>query len=266
MPTFRLRELYEAPESVVVTAHRGFSGQYPENTLLAFEQAVLLGADLLEFDIRGTKDHVPIVLHDETLDRTSDGKGSPNLYTLKELRTFNCSYWQGAHGDGRRLAAPAVAGATIPTLREVLVAFKNRVGFNIQVYESGEPLLSEICRLYDEYDLYEQGYLSMSTFEEAELVRAINPRIELCVLGSQGRMDLAALQKLKAFGCTCIQPWRDEVTPEFCRMVRELGLYANMFYSNTDADNRRYIGYGLKGILTDYPDVLMKTLKDMGLR
>lgn len=266
MPAFRLRELYEGGRKVVVTAHRGFSGRYPENTLLSFEQAVLVGADVLEFDIRGTKDHVPIVLHDATLDRTSDGKGSPNLYTLAEIRQFNFSYWQGAHADGRRLPEPAVVGARIPTLREVLDAFKNRVGFNIQVYESGEPLLSQICRLYDEYDLYEQGYLSMSTFGEAALVRAINPRIELCVLGSQGRMNRAELQKLKAFGCTYIQPWRNEVTPEFCRTVRELGLYANMFYSNTDPDNRRYSGYGIHGILTDYPDVLIRTLKDMGLR
>ena len=51
----------------------------------------------------------------------------------------------------------------------------------------------------------------------------------------------------------------------FCRWVKELGLYANMFYSNTDEDNRKYIGYGLQGILTDRPDILLRTIRDMGL-
>ena len=70
-----LQALYADPDKVVITAHRGFSGQYPENTILAFEKALDLGVDLIEFDLYGSKDNVPVVLHDRTLDRTSNGTG-----------------------------------------------------------------------------------------------------------------------------------------------------------------------------------------------
>ena len=260
---FAIRALYHTPNKIVITAHRGFSGRYPENTLMAFEAAVKADADIIEFDIRGTRDHVPIVLHDPTLDRTSDAAGSPNEYTLDELGQFNFSYWQGAHFDGHRLSEPAFPNIAIPTMRQALDAINGRAGLNIHVNETGAPLLAEICRLYDEYDLYQQAYLTMNSYREADLVRAINPRIELCVLGQQGQMNAVALRAQKAYGCKYIQPGRADVNPEFCRMVQELGLYANMFYSNTDEDNRRYIGYGLQGILTDYPDVLAQTIKDI---
>jgi glycerophosphoryl diester phosphodiesterase len=261
-----LSELYGDPDRMVVTAHRGFSGRYPENTLLAFRKAIEVGADLIEFDLRGSVEGVPVVLHDKTLDRTSDGSGSPSRYTLDELRQLNCSYWRGAHNDGQRLAAPAYPNVSIPTFEEVLALAKGRVGCNIQVYETDPRVLSEICRLYDEYDLYDEGYLTMSTYREAALVRAINPRIELCVLERQQGMDVEALREQKAFGCRYVQPRRADVTAAFCQAAQELGLHLNMFYSNTDADNRRYIGHGLRGILTDYPDILLRTLDDLGMR
>ncbi len=264
MSRFRLERFYQDPERIVVTAHRGFSSRYPENTLLAFRKAVELGVEIIEFDVRGSKDHVPVILHDPTLDRTTHATGSPSDYALHELRQFNFSYWQGAHDRGRRLSEPACAGVTIPTLNAVLDEMKGQVGLNIQVYETDAPLLAEICRLYDAYDMYEDGYLTMSTTENAQLVRQMNPRIELCILAGQGRLSFEALRKLKAFGVRYVQPRRDDVTPEFCHWVRELGLCANMFYSNTDEDNRTFIGYGIPGILTDAPDVLLKTIQDLG--
>jgi len=262
---FRLEPLYQDPKRVLVTAHRGFSSRYPENTMLAFRRAVELGVEIIEFDVRGTRDHIPVILHDPTLDRTTNATGSPNDYAFHELQRLNASYWQGTHDRGRRLSEPACAGETIPTLEAVLDEMKGQVGLNIQVYETNAPLLAEICRLYDEYELYEDGYLTMSTTQDARLVRQINPRIELCILAGQGRLTFEALRKLRAFGIRYIQPRRNDVTLEFCHWAQELGLYANMFYSNTDQDNRTFIGYGIQGILTDAPDVLIKTIRDLGL-
>ena len=163
------------------------------------------------------------------------------------------------------MAEPAHAEVTIPTLEAVFREMQGKVGLNIQVYQTDRMLLAEVCRLYDTYDLYDQGYLAMSTYREAQLVREIDPDIALCILERQDRMDVASLERQKAFGCRYIQPVRSEVTPAFCQAARDLGLYANMFYSNTDEDNRRYIGYGVQGILTDLPDVLLHTIRDMGL-
>ena len=261
-----LKDLYDIPGKVVVTAHRGFSGRYPENTLAAFLAAVKLGADIIEFDIRGTKDGVPIVLHDPTFDRTANRPGAPNDYLLSEIKTFEASYWQGSHESGIKLTAPAVPGTRIPTLAEVLNSTGNTVGFNIQVYDTSPALLAEICRLYRAYDLYERGYLTMDGFKEAECVRKLDKDIQLCVLESAGRMNAAALKQQKVFGCRYLQPRRNDVTPEFCHMVKELGLCANMFYANTAEDNQMFIRLGIQGILTDHPDVLKATLRNMWLR
>jgi glycerophosphoryl diester phosphodiesterase len=262
--TTRLKQLYRDPKKIVTTGHRGFSGRYPENTLIAFRKALRVPVDIIEFDVRSSRDDVPVILHDETIDRTSNGTGLPRDHTLEELRQLNFSHWHAAQRDGHRLERPAYPDVTIPTLEEALDCLKGKAGLNIQVCDTTAPVLSEICRLYHSYDLYDEGYLSMSTFGGAELVRALNPRIELCILERQNAMDATLLKEMKDYGCTFVQPGRKAVTPEFCSIVKDLGLCANMFWSNTDEDNRKYIGYGLQGILTDYPDVLRRTIRDMG--
>ena len=257
------RELFKEKEKVVVTAHRGFSGKFPENTLLAFDEAVKLGVDCLEFDLRSTSDMIPIILHDETLDRTSDGTGAPSGYSLSELKKLNASYFAGAPSDGtgKRVDKPAYAKMEIPTFRELLESVPESVGLNIQVYQS-EPkeFLQTICDLYDEFDVYGRGYLTMSTFKEAEAVREINPKIDLCVLERQWNLDEEALCELRDFGCDIIQPGRGVVTPEFCEMAYSMGFVANMFYSNTAEDNETFIACGVRGILTDTPDILLKQI------
>jgi len=258
--TFKLDDVYRDPRRIAVTAHRGFSGRYPENTLPAFLAAVELGVDLLEFDLRGTKDGVPIVLHDATFERTANQPGTPADYTAEEIVTFEASYWWGSHEAGRKLAEPALPGTRIPTFDQLLDAVGDETGLNIQVYDTAPPILAEICRLYRAYDLYERGYLTINTYEEGCRVREIDPNIELCILDRQGRMDLAALDRLHAFGCRYIQPLRRDVTPGFCTAARARGLRTNAFFGNTDEANRELIAMGIQGILTDYPDILMATL------
>jgi len=261
-----LEALYQTPDRVVVTAHRGFSGQYPENTMPAFHAAVALGVAILEFDLRGTRDGVPIVLHDPTLDRTTNRPGTPGDYTLAEIQMLEASHWQGSHEAGIKLSEPALPGTCIPTFEQVLDGVGQNVGLNIQIYDTSPAMLAEVCRLYNVYDLYGRGYLTMSTFEEAARVRAIDPAVELCVTARQGQMDLAALQRQRDFGCRYVQPLRRDVTPEFCAAARSLGLYANMFFANSDADSRLYVEMGIQGILTDHPDIVIATLQTMGRR
>ncbi|MCK5844431.1 MAG: hypothetical protein KAG97_06965 [Victivallales bacterium] len=258
------RSLFAKDGKIVVTAHRGFSGKFPENTLLAFEEAVKLDVDCLEFDIRSTSDMVPIILHDATLDRTSDGTSSPNAYSLKELKKLNASYFKGAPSDGTgvRLDKPAYPEMEIPTFLELLESVPETVGLNIQVYQTQpRSFLEKICALYDEFDIYGRGYLTMSTFKDAEAVREINPKIDLCVLERQWNLDESVLRELRDFGCDIIQPGREVVTLEFCALINEMGFHANMFYSNTAEDNEKFTSYGMRGILTDNPGVLVRQIK-----
>lgn len=263
-----LHALYEDPDKVVVTAHRGWSGRYPENTLLAFAKALTLNVEMIELDLQPTADNVPIVLHDLTLDRTTDGQGSPRARTLAEIKRLNASWWQPTFGAGYRLGEPNYADVTIPTFQEVLDLVGTSVGLNLHIKpltDEDEAFLREVCRLYAAYDLYEQGYLTVETFRAGEWVRRIDPDICLCVLEGAGSLRPEDIKRHVAFGTRYMQPTRTDVTPEFCRAARDLGMNLNMFYSLSAEDHHRYLGYGLRGILTDHPDILQRTVASLGL-
>ena len=206
MGKITLVDLYSDASKVVVTAHRGCCAEFPENTMGAFQRAAELGVDIIEFDLRSSRDHVPVVLHDGTVDRTSNGSGPVGEYSLAELQEVNFSCWDGVEGVGQTLDRPMMAGVSLPTFEDVLQAIPESVGLNIQVYETDGAILQEICRLYGDYDLYGRGYLTLDGFAEGDQVRGIDPDIDLCILHNQGSMTLADLDALKNYGSVFIQP------------------------------------------------------------
>ena len=116
-----VRELRdEDSEKVLVVAHRGDWRNAPENSLQAFENCIEMGVDMIEIDLKKTKDGHLIIMHDNTIDRTTDGKGKPSDYTLEEIRRFRLK-----NGLGRVTFHP------IPTLEEVLGLTKGKILINI---------------------------------------------------------------------------------------------------------------------------------------
>ena len=107
-------------KNVLVTAHRGDWRNAPENSLQAFRFAIEMGVDIVELDLNRTKDSVIVIMHDETIDRTTDGKGRPSDYTLGEIRKFHLK-----NGLGR------VTGNLIPTLEEVMMLVKGKIVVNL---------------------------------------------------------------------------------------------------------------------------------------
>ena len=222
------------------------------------------GADIIELDLRGTRERVPVVLHDPHLNRTSNGSGNVGDYSLTQLKELDFSYHWKQEGNDPLLLGSSTR-VPIPTFEETLGSISESVGMNIQVKEADPLLLNRICSVFDRYDLYQRAYLTISTFSDAAGVRRINPKIDLCVLERKLPLDYTMLQRMKEFGCRFLQPHRRDVTAQLCRRIREMGFWANLFYSNTDQDNRRFIGYGIQGILTDAPDILIHTIRDLGL-
>ncbi|MFD0763291.1 glycerophosphodiester phosphodiesterase family protein [Mucilaginibacter lutimaris] len=136
-----------AQNKVMVAAHRGDWRNAPENSLRAFEYAAAMGVDIVELDLNKTKDSVLIILHDQTLDRTTDGKGKPSDYTLAEIQKFRLR-----NGLGRVTRNP------IPTFKEVMLALK------------GKPVLVNLDKSYPYYReayavLKETGTLKQALFK-----------------------------------------------------------------------------------------------------
>ena len=254
-----IKDLYKDPEKIVVTAHRGFSGRYPENTILAFKKAFETGADLIEFDLRLTRDGVPIVSHDATLKRIYNEDIKIASLTFRELKE-----------RGSKVASVGLA-ASVPSFREVLDFFAGLKGgpkargMNIQIKETDESLLKQVYTMFKEYKLYDNAYFTVSTFETAARIKELDSRIEICILERKKEYDDDLLIRMKNFGCTFIQPHRQDITIDFVEKIKSMGFLANLYYSNTDEDNKLFISYGIQGILTDYPDVLIKTLHSLGL-
>jgi len=235
------------PEIFRITAHRGASFDHPENTLSAMRQAVAAGADMIEFDLRATKDGVPVVLHDTTIDRTSDGQGAPETMTLAELKQYDFGWF--CHG--KRQERSASPGERIPSFEEILAAFRGKAGMNIQIYLP-EELLPEVCRLYKKYGMYDQGYFTIAGMDTAEKVRSIDRNIEICLTpGWHERAKPENLKLCRDYGCRFVQPTAESYTEETTELCRQYGLHPNIFFADAPEDVKRLKALGATGIMTN---------------
>lgn len=263
-----LTALHANWEHVIVTAHRGASGCFPENTLLAMRKAVAMGADMLEFDLRVSKDGIPVLLHDQTLNRTSDLDGKPEDFTLEQLRCGNFSYYSfGADAQsGRRQSFPSYPKMPIPSFEDVLQEFCGQVGMNIQVYAPAEAL-QEICRLYKLFNMYDQGYLTVASLQDVDFLRKLDAKIEICFTPPWNKRGTEeGLRQCKELGCRFVQPVVEHSGAECYQLCRELNLRSNAVYSDTDTCNRIILNQGTTGIVSNRPDVVLDTLRELKKR
>ena len=243
-----------ALNKTVLTAHRGASFEFPENTIPAFEAAIRAGAHFIEFDLYVSKDGVPVVLHDKTIDRTSNGSGRPEDLTLAELKSFNYSYFH--HGE--RHSEPMYEVCERPTFEEVLQKFSGIVCMNIQL--NGKPDdngIKEICRLYKKYNMEKTGYLTIAWQDTFQAVRDYASDIEICFTPPmRERARLESLELCKSLKCRYVQPSSINFCAETAENICKLGLRDNIFYSDDPAEARNFIAMGAKGIMTNKIELL----------
>ncbi|MGH7906117.1 MAG: glycerophosphodiester phosphodiesterase [Candidatus Binataceae bacterium] len=230
----------------LIIAHRGASGDYPENTLSAFRAAADAGADMCELDVRLSRDGVLAVIHDETIDRTTDHIGVVAGMTMAELRLADAGIKSGA----------GFAGERIPALDDVFDALADRCGVNIEL-KSGE-LEPRVCELIRRRAA--SGSAMVSSFDMAALknIREIDPAIRVGVLGDKhpGQMIAAA----RAIGAWSINPRFDLVTPEIAAAAHGFGLKVLVWTVDAPELMRLMTEYGIDGIMTNYPGNLRRIL------
>lgn len=150
----------QSKDNVYVAAHRGWSEKYPENTMLAFEKAVQLGVDQIETDVRMTKDGAIVIMHDDKVDRTTNGSGRVDSFTLEELRELDAGSWKGEE----------FAGLKVPTFEEFLDYMvtlpEMTLDIEIKEYPEGgrDELAFEFCdrvlAMLDERDLSKRSVIN----------------------------------------------------------------------------------------------------------
>lgn len=231
----------------LVWAHRGASGYAPENTLAAFQKAVDLGADGVELDIQLTKDDQIVVIHDETIDRTSDGKGWVKDYTLEELRAFNYNRTK-----------PEYKHADIPTMREVFELLKPTGLFiNIEI-KTGvvfyEKIEEKILALAKEMGMEDRVCYSSFNHYTVTRIHELKPDAEVGFLYADGPIDMPSYGV--KHGVNALHPALYNLQYDgFVKECKEKGLKLNVWTVNERPYMEMCCQYGVNAIITNYPDI-----------
>jgi glycerophosphoryl diester phosphodiesterase len=227
--------------SPLVIAHRGASGQRPENTLPAYELAVAQRADMIEIDLHRTRDGAIVITHDEELAGIG-GRGEIGDVTLAEVRALDA-------GQGER----------VPTLDEVLDGFGPRIPFNLELKRGTQA----------DYPGLEQATLEavnqrallprmlFSSFFDPVLarLRTLSPEARIALLISR-KFPQRAVERAKALGAEALNPEDSLVTADLIREAHDAGLAVYVFTVDEPAGLRRMLDLGVDGIFTNFPERL----------
>lgn len=258
---------FAAPKGVVVFAHRGGSRRWPENTMLAFQNAADLGVDALELDIHSTADGVLVVIHDPFVDRVTNGKGAVHDYTLAELQQLDAGYWWTE--DGGRTYPFRSRGVTIPTLAEIFAAFPH-LWINIDIKQASPSIVEPFVAYLRAHGLVEQvcvGSFHAPTVEqfrracpEAATAASLPEAQQMLVLSKLG---LGAFYQGDALAMQLPEVERRlrVVTPTFVQTAHQHGVAVHVWTVNDVSQMQRLIAMGVDGLMTDYPDLLLKLLR-----
>jgi len=236
----------------LIIAHRGYSAKYPENTLIAFEKALESGVQMIELDVTLTRDRKPVVIHDETLDRTTSGRGRVADYTLAELKMLDAGAW----------FTDRFSGEPIPTLTEVLALAAGRAAVNIEIkpeaYDPRHPadaIERQVWNLLRHQQLMKD--VLVSSFEArilAELGR-MTPKPALGLL-TEGRTDTRIFDTCQKIGAFSWNALHRDLNRARIESAHDLGLKVFAYTVNTPDDILALIDMGVDGIYTDEPMVV----------
>ena len=245
-----------------VISHRGANKQAPQNTIPAFQKSLEIGVDGFETDVHLTKDGVPVICHNYTIDETSDGKGEIASMTLEELR---------AHDFGSYFS-PQFQGVTLPTVEEFLTLCENAdisvMNIELKTPLNGETGLVEktitACKAHGLFDK-----LLISSFSHELLIEAkkIDPNCKTAFLYSPDRK--IAWQKMifnyvgfaKELGVEYLHPHYSFVNKHFVEKLHQNGIGVNVWTVDSPDLVNRMLKCGVDGIITNVPDQVNALVK-----
>jgi glycerophosphoryl diester phosphodiesterase len=228
--------------ALTVIAHRGASGTRPENTLVAFHRAVELGAHMIELDVQCTRDGAVVVIHDETLDRTSDGVGPVRHRTLAELAELDAGRW----------FAPAYAGERIPTLDAVLRAVS--IPINVELKPTGDDGLERrTLDVVEAAGALQRVVFSSFAAESLVRLRALSADAELAVLWDRTAIA-GALRLAEGVGARALHIRTSRRAPSGIAAGHQKGLQVRVWTVNSRADLAPLEAAGVDAVFTDYPE------------
>ncbi|PKL06242.1 MAG: hypothetical protein CVV53_05305 [Spirochaetae bacterium HGW-Spirochaetae-9] len=240
---------------VQLFGHRGAAGEAPENTMEGYQFAYSLGVRCLELDVHLTKDGDLAVIHDETLDRTTDGKGHVGGYTMDELRRFHAY----------ALFAERWPEARISSLREVMEVYSSKMSFfQVEIKTDRPFILDMVCKqvmdTLGDFDITEKTIVTSFDPYAIRAIRLISPR-QKCGLISMSYKE-SDIHLAKELGCwnTCI-PLKTGGSRELVHKAQSLGLEVTGWLGNSLSDVDTLLDWGVDSITTNFPSLVLPYLE-----
>ena len=240
---------------VMVVAHRGFSGEAPENTLAAFRKAIEVESDMLELDVQLSKDKEIVVIHDEGLERATNGQGKVADFTLKELKKLDAGFRFG----------PQFSGERIPTLKGVLKLAQGRVGVNIEIKSPSQgqysivELADRTLREVTREKMLNQVIFSSFNPMALERIKAKEPLAWVALLYHK---DWNFLQEVTGGNSWPVLNLRSNfLTKGKITKIHQQGMKVNVYTVNSEEEMEQFIRWGIDGIITNQPGRLIKILQ-----
>ncbi|MBE3584148.1 MAG: DUF1080 domain-containing protein [Limnochordaceae bacterium] len=232
-----------------VVAHRGASKEAPENTLAAFLRGIELNADLLECDVYLSADGVPVILHDSTVNRTTNGSGSITSLTLEQIKQFDAGSWKGAQFAGER----------IPTLEELLELAKEKAQVLIEIKQAGQATMAATVAAIRKTGMTNNVVIQSFNPESVKQASQLAPDIPRALLmNDPGIRDAAVagafiVKQVLESGANAVSIQYSTVTPELVRYLHSRGIAVFVWTVDDRYNLQRMITAGVDAIITNDP-------------
>ncbi len=246
-------------ENIMVIAHRGANRCAPQNTLPAFKKAIEMGADGFETDVHLSKDGIPVICHNDTVDETSTGSGEIKNLTLDELKKFDFgSYFDESFKD-----------TPLPTVEELLPLCKGLKILNLELKggndtERRELLVTKTLELVKKFNLEDILVISCFDPETLRSARKLAPDCKTGYLFSEKSLNeynvSDPIELVKEIGCVAVHPHVPCVTEDFVKRAKENNLKINVWTVDEKEDILNLVQNGVDSLITDMPDFTFSVL------
>jgi glycerophosphoryl diester phosphodiesterase len=244
----------------IVIAHRGNSGPAPANTIESIRQAVELGVDMIELDVRSSRDRVPVLIHNDTVDETTDGTGAVSSLELAQLRELDAGSWKGEQYAGER----------IPTLMEALEFARGKVNLSLDLKD--EAIIPAMIRAVQEADMVDDVVICGCYESQAQKVREIDGSITVLLNTDSQLEELAKRDDKSDFvreyirrACraklAALNVSFRHVTYELIRRAHLRALPVWTWTVDKREDMQRLLQMGVDAIYTNWPERLLEVME-----
>ncbi|HEX8922493.1 MAG TPA: glycerophosphodiester phosphodiesterase [Pyrinomonadaceae bacterium] len=267
MTTKKRRPFFEASRNVPeVIAHRGGARQWPGETLFAFQQAMKIGVDVIEMDVRSTSDNVLVLIHNPTVEDTTDGQGAVHEHSLEQIKKLDAGY-RWTEDDGKTFPFRG-KGIVVPTLEEILREFP-QARMNIEIKQTSPSIVAPLAQMIRDHGLTDRVLIASFSDSALKEFRRICPEVATSASGSElikfvalnkvfpGSKDIPGADAIQVKSRFSILPF---ITERIVRAAHGFDFPIHAWTVNDKKEMQRLISLGVDGIITDLPGPLMELL------